>query len=265
MKFLPAIVFLAAAATAAAQVKVSELPAASSLSGTEVFPVVQSGSKKATIAQVSNYTIAAATETFQAKNAKLTAFAALTDAAGVFVSDGAGNYSWLGYASTGLLADGNKLVQYHSTGGINANNFARVNNGTAYAGIHSNGFSGSKGGNLIFVNWPGSLTSTRTLTYPDASGVLYALGQPLTMGAGVPLSIAKTGHARAGNATLVAGTVTVSNTTVTANTLVILTVKTAGGTVGNLTYTLSAATSFTITSDNPLETSTVTYLLIENP
>jgi len=68
---------------------------------------------------------------------------------------------------------------------------------------------------------------------------------------------------RAGNATLVGGTVTVSNTTVTANTLITLTKKTNGGTIGTITYTLSAGTSFTITSDNPLDTSTYTYILTE--
>lgn len=70
--------------------------------------------------------------------------------------------------------------------------------------------------------------------------------------------------ARAGNATLVGGTVTVTNTTVTANTIVMLTRKTSGGTIGTaITYTLSAATSFTINSDNPLDTSTFSYVLHE--
>lgn len=68
---------------------------------------------------------------------------------------------------------------------------------------------------------------------------------------------------RAGNATLAAGTVTVANTTVTANTLVFLTRKTAGGTPGNLTYTLSAGASFAINSDSASDTSVVTYQLIE--
>lgn len=79
------------------------------------------------------------------------------------------------------------------------------------------------------------------------------------------LSIASGTNQRAGNATLVGGTVTVSNTTVTANTVVILTRKTAGGTLGNLTYTLSAGTSFTINSDSGTDTSVVSYMLIEVP
>lgn len=81
----------------------------------------------------------------------------------------------------------------------------------------------------------------------------------------VPLSIQSGTNQRAGNATLVGGTITVANTTVTANTVVILTTKTAGGTIGTLTYTLSAATGFTINSANILDTSTVSYMLIEVP
>lgn len=68
---------------------------------------------------------------------------------------------------------------------------------------------------------------------------------------------------RAGNATLVAGTVTVTNTTVTANTVIVLTRKTAGGTLGNLTYTLSAGASFTISSTDVADTSVISYQLLE--
>ncbi len=69
--------------------------------------------------------------------------------------------------------------------------------------------------------------------------------------------------ARAGNATLVGGTVTVSNTTITANSIIYLTRKTAGGSIGDLTYTLSAATSFTINSASGTDTSTVSFVIIE--
>jgi hypothetical protein len=68
---------------------------------------------------------------------------------------------------------------------------------------------------------------------------------------------------RAGDATLVAGTVTVANTTVTANTKILVSRKVAGGTLGFLAYSVTAATSFTITSSSASDTSTVTYFLIE--
>lgn len=89
---------------------------------------------------------------------------------------------------------------------------------------------------------------------------------PVAFGAGVPFSVASGSNQRAGNATLVAGTITVSNTTVTANTVVMLTRKTSGGTIGTaINYTLSAGVSFTITSDSVIDTSTFSYFLIEVP
>lgn len=77
------------------------------------------------------------------------------------------------------------------------------------------------------------------------------------------LRVATGTNQRAGDAVLVGGTVTVANTTVTANTRVFLTRKTAGGTIGDLKYSVTAATSFTITSANAADTSTVSYLLVE--
>lgn len=78
-----------------------------------------------------------------------------------------------------------------------------------------------------------------------------------------PLQISTGTNQRAGDAVLVAGTVTVANTTVSANTKVIVSRKVSGGTLGFLTYTVSAGVSFTITSSSATETSTVTYWLIE--
>lgn len=85
----------------------------------------------------------------------------------------------------------------------------------------------------------------------------------VTLDIAKPLRIAIGTNQRAGDAILVGGTVTVANTTVTANTKVIVSRKVSGGTLGFLTYTVSAGTSFTITSSSATETSTVTYWLIE--
>lgn len=65
-----------------------------------------------------------------------------------------------------------------------------------------------------------------------------------------------------GTATLVGGTVTVSTTQVHTNSIVLLSRKTAGGTLGNLTYTISSETSFTITSSSGTDTSVVDWLII---
>ncbi len=88
----------------------------------------------------------------------------------------------------------------------------------------------------------------------------------ITMAAGAPLRIVSGTNQRAGNAIMVAGTVTVANTTVTANTVVIYCKKTSAGTLGTkVEYSVSAGVSFTIFSDSALETSTFSYLLIEVP
>lgn len=62
-----------------------------------------------------------------------------------------------------------------------------------------------------------------------------------------------------GNATLVAGTVTVTNTNITADSVIKLNHKTPGGTLGFLSYTLSAGASFTINSTSSSDTSDVSY------
>lgn len=95
------------------------------------------------------------------------------------------------------------------------------------------------------------------------SGTLTSNGD-LTLAVAKKLTVASGSNQRAGNTTLVGGTVTVSNTTVTANTIVMLTRKTSGGTIGTaITYTVSSATSFTVNSDNILDTSSFSYLLVE--
>lgn len=67
-----------------------------------------------------------------------------------------------------------------------------------------------------------------------------------------------------GSAVLVAGTVTVSTTKVTASSLIFLTDMTAGGTLGILSVgTRVAGTSFVINSVNALDTSTISWLLLE--
>lgn len=68
-------------------------------------------------------------------------------------------------------------------------------------------------------------------------------------------------NASAGNATLIGGTVTVTTSAATSSSLILLTHKTSGGTLGVTDYTTTNG-SFTITSNNVLDTSTYTYLII---
>ena len=80
------------------------------------------------------------------------------------------------------------------------------------------------------------------------------------------LSFGSGANQRAGNLTLIGGTKTIANTSVTANTLIFLTRKTTGGTIGfAVTYTLNPGVGFTVTSDNALDTSTYSYMLLEVP
>lgn len=67
-----------------------------------------------------------------------------------------------------------------------------------------------------------------------------------------------------GTATLVAGTKVVATTSVTANSRIFLTVQTQAGGVGKVYVSArTAGTSFTITSTNATETSTVAWVIIE--
>lgn len=82
-----------------------------------------------------------------------------------------------------------------------------------------------------------------------------------TVGGG--LAITEGTNGRLGVATLVAGTATVANTSVTANTRIMLSRQTAGGTLGHLSVTRTAGTSFVITASGGADTSTIAWELIE--
>jgi len=75
--------------------------------------------------------------------------------------------------------------------------------------------------------------------------------------------VAEGSNARMGRATLVGGTILVSNTAVSANTRIFLSVFTAGGTQGHLSYTQVNATSFTINSTSATDTSIINWLIME--
>lgn len=129
---------------------------------------------------------------------------------------------------------------------------------------------GTRGYGTIGFSYTGSLSSTNGLMLGTASNsnlVLINEGAvnihaALNMGVGNILAIIAGTNGRAGTATLVAGSVTVANTTITSVDLIFLSRVSLGGTIGNLTYTLSAGTSFTIHSSSSTDTSVVAYLII---
>lgn len=77
------------------------------------------------------------------------------------------------------------------------------------------------------------------------------------------LAITSGSTARCGTATLVAGSVVVNNAVIAAGDKIFLSRQTIGGTVGNLSYTISAGVSFTITSSSASDTSAVNYLIVK--
>jgi len=67
-----------------------------------------------------------------------------------------------------------------------------------------------------------------------------------------------------GSVTLVAGTATVSLPAITSTAKVMKSRKTAGGTIGDLTHTISAGVSFTVNSASGSDTSVVDYLVVDS-
>lgn len=82
--------------------------------------------------------------------------------------------------------------------------------------------------------------------------------------AGAGIKIKEGSNATMGTATLSTGAATVSTTKVTANSRIFLTNNANGGIVGSLYVSaVSAGTSFTITSTNVADTSTIAWLIVE--
>lgn len=113
---------------------------------------------------------------------------------------------------------------------------------------------------------PGASTNTTaTAAYAldlESGDLSFSAGNALFQSVGNGIKIKEGTNARMGQSTLVAGTVTVSNSSATTSTRIFLTRKTAGGTVGDLTYTVTGG-SFTINSANALDTSLVNWILVE--
>lgn len=116
-------------------------------------------------------------------------------------------------------------------------------------------------GNKLFVNGNGYFNGSLTTTSSITSAGLSTIDSLKT----TRLKAISTGTAPiAGEAVLVSGTVTVNTTAVRANSVIVLTRKASGGATGTITYTIVSGTSFTINSDNILDTSTFRWAII-NP
>lgn len=111
---------------------------------------------------------------------------------------------------------------------------------------------------------PGGGTALDTNLYRSAANILATDDSFALNAAGAGLKVKEGANATSGIATLVAGTVVVNTTKVTANSRIHLTSQADGGTPGFQRVTArTAATSFTITSSNAADTSTIAWFIVE--
>lgn len=178
--------------------------------------------------------------------------------AAVTVNTGVGG---VGTSTTG--ANGGDYTVNGGAGGV----------GSATGGVGGNikfnagagGNSGSPGAGGIIQFFTATTTSLLERLRIKATGeVLVSNGQLQVGTAGFGLSIKNGANTKIGTAVLTAGAVTVSNTTITANSLVFVTSQADGGTPAAVRITAkSVGTSFTITSLNALDISTVAWMIVE--
>lgn len=113
--------------------------------------------------------------------------------------------------------------------------------------------------NLVSVDF----TATGDLAVAGNADVA---GELLLSGAASGLSINEGADARAGLATLVGGTVTVTTTAVATGDRILYARQTSGGTPGHLsapTASIVNATSFVLNSSDPADTSTVYWTIVK--
>jgi hypothetical protein len=106
----------------------------------------------------------------------------------------------------------------------------------------------------------GTLTTNGAATFEST---VASSGQISTTAIGSTLAVKSGSDAKAGTFTLASGTATVSNTSVTANSVILITLKTASGTVAsNYISAITAGTSFVVTG-GALDNSTYNYVILE--
>ena len=119
------------------------------------------------------------------------------------------------------------------------------------------------GGTFVALSLSGAgsrvMTSGKKISHETDFG-----GDLVSPHLGRGLKIKEGSNAKMGTAVLVAGALTVSTTAVTATSRIFLTSQSDGGTVGfQRVSARTAGTSFTITSSNPLDTSTIAWFIVE--
>jgi hypothetical protein len=173
-------------------------------------------------------------------------------------------WNWLGTATArhttaaSNILEGRVVGENFSRAVMRADGLIVLGDGTGVP--DTTGFYRESAGNLktdayLVANGSGQSNGTWTAWGADKKALRAG-------GVGGGVSVAEGTNGRMGNATLAAGTVTVANTSVTATTRIFLSRATAGGTLGQLSYTKNPGVGFTINSSTA-ETSTVDWLLVE--
>lgn len=174
-------------------------------------------------------------------------------------------WNWLGTATATHTAAANNILQAGVVGDayqrvlMRADGLTVLGSGAAApdSGLfYRTGVAAIQTDSYLSMNGSGQSNGTFTVWSGNAKALIAG-------SAGGGLAIKEGTNARMGVATLAAGTVTVANTSVTATTRVLAFRQTAGGTLGHLSTTQTAGTSFTITSSSNTETSTVIWVLVE--
>jgi hypothetical protein len=165
---------------------------------------------------------------------------------------GSSGNSYIAFATTGSLNAG---MRFNTGGNIDIGAFI---SGGYYPTFWSNnaevGRFTATNGNLLI----GTTTDAASTDKVQANGNLNLItaGNKIKIATGTNASIGTSGA-------IAAGTVTVSTTAVTANSKIFLSRASAAGTLGLLSVgTITAGSSFTITSSNTLDTSTVNWWII---
>jgi hypothetical protein len=158
------------------------------------------------------------------------------------LSLGTGDYS---FGDLDVIANGNRMI-IHDT--LQTFNFVNGTNGVV--------FKFDTGGIQYLTYWKIDL-SINYFRIVD-SGFFYlgidpVAGLDMASGGANPI---------VGNATLIAGTVTVSNANITANTLVFLSRQSVSAVASNLSY-VCVPGSFTITSSDPADVSIISWMIVQ--
>ncbi len=178
------------------------------------------------------------------------------------VVGGAGNTSLVSANSISLARNTVDVLFFSSTAGSGG----LITAGTATTDVQA--LSATQTWSNAAVAFTGNLTTITNIA--SATGSLieaWKVGSTVQLGI-TPLgalSMLSTGAApTVGELTLVGGTKTVNTTAATATAKIFAQRKTAGGTIGFAsTYTINAGVSFTLNSDNALDTSTYEWWIVE--